>query len=87
MLWALAWLSGCASHAEVIPIIHVSPGADERLMLRPPGGSVLTPPPSEPVAEPTTPAPPESDEQLPTDTLRNQRQRGCVLDETERLLL
>ncbi len=30
---------GCAPHQEVVPIIHVSPGFENRLTLRPPTGS------------------------------------------------
>ena len=42
-LVVLAWLSvACASKEEVIPIIHVSPGFESRLALRPPA-AVATP--------------------------------------------
>ena len=39
-LVVLAWLSvACASKEEVIPIIHVSPGFESRLALRPPAAA------------------------------------------------
>lgn len=41
-LCALLWLcAACAAKEEVIPIIHVSPGFESRLALRPPVGSAL----------------------------------------------
>lgn len=43
-LVVLAWLSAaCAAKEEVIPIIHVSPGFESRLALRPPTGAPVAP--------------------------------------------